>query len=109
MPGWPSRALSRIHRLVADGKVTFTEKAFGELRALPLGISTDDACHVLENLTAAECAGRLRSRETEEWLYVFTPRIAGIVLYVKVALRTDCVVISFHEERNDEGQAQGEG
>lgn|SRR5574341_481399 len=109
MPRWLSRAVSRIHRLVADGKVQVTEKAFDELRALPLGIGTDDAYHILEKLTAAECAGRLVSRETEEWLYVFKPRIAGIVLYVKVALRTDCVVMSFHEERDNEGEAQGEG
>ena len=57
----------------------------------------------------SECAGRLVSRETDEWLYVFKPRIAGIVLYVKVVLRADCVVISFHEERGNDDQDQGEG
>jgi len=109
MPGWLSRVLARIHRLAAEGKVQLTEKAFDELRALPLGISTEDAYRILENLTASECAGRLVSRETEEWLYVFKPRIAGIVLYVKVVLRTDCVVISFHEEGGDDDQDQGDG
>ena len=109
MPGWLSRVLGRIHRLAADGKVELTEKAFEELRALPLGISIEDAHHILENLTAGECAGRLVSREAEEWLYVFKPRIAEIVLYVKVVLRADCVVISFHEERGNDDQDQGEG
>lgn len=109
MPGWLSRALARVHRLAVEGKVQFTEKAFDELRALPLGISTEDAYHILENLTASECAGRLVSRETEEWLYVFKPRIGGIVLYVKVVLRADCVVISFHEERGNDDQDQSEG
>ncbi len=107
MPGWLSRVLARIHRLAAEGKVHLTEKAFEELRALPLGISIEDAHHILENLTAGECAGRLVSRETDEWLYVFKPRIAEIVLYVKVALRTDCVVISFHEELGDDDQGEG--
>jgi len=60
-------------------------------------------------LPPAKCAGRLVSRETDEWLYVFKPRIAGIVLYVKVVLRADCVVISFHEEGGDDDPNQGEG
>jgi hypothetical protein len=107
MPRWLPRALARIHRLAAEGKVQFAEKAFEELRALPLGISVEDAHHILENLTAGECAGRLVSREAEEWLYVFKPRIAEIVLYVKVVLRADCVVISFHEELDDDDQGEG--
>src|SRR6266540_6200619 len=109
MPRWLPRALARLHRRAAQGKVQFTEKALDELRALPLGISTEDAHHIVENLTAGECAGRLVSREAEEWLYVFKPRIAEIVLYVKVVLRADCVVISFHEEGGDDDQDQGEG
>ena len=107
MTGWLTRVLERIHRLAAEGKVQLTEKAFEELRALPLGISIEDAHHILENLTAGECAGRLVSRETDEWLYVFKPRIAEIVLYVKVVLRADCVVISFHEELDDDDQGEG--
>jgi len=107
MTGWLTRVLGRIHRLAAEGKVQLTEKAFEELRALPLGISIEDAHHILENLTAGECAGRLVSRETDEWLYVFKPRIAEIVLYVKVVLRADCVVISFHEELDDDDQGEG--
>lgn len=108
MPRWLPRVLARIHRLTAEGRVRFTEKAFEELRALPLGFSTEDAYHVLENLTASECAGRLVSRETGEWLYVFRPRIVETVLYVKVRLREDCVVISFHGEGDGDDQDQGE-
>lgn len=109
MRRWLPRVLARIHRLAAEGKAQLTEKAFEELRALPLGISSDDAYHVLQHLTASECAGRFVSHETEEWLYVFNPRIVGIVLYVKLALRADCVVISFHEEGGDDDQNQGDG
>lgn len=108
MPRWLSRVLARIHRLAADGKLQLTEKAFEELQALSLGMSIEDLRHILGNLTARECAGRLVSRETGEWLYVFKPRIAEIVLYVKVVLRAECVVISFHEEGGDDDQDQGE-
>ncbi len=108
MPRWLPRVLARIHRLAIVGKVQFTEKALEELRALPLGISVEDAHHILENLTANECAGRLVSREAEEWLYVFKPQIAGTVLYVKVVLRADCVVISFHEEGGDDDPDESE-
>ena len=37
-----------------------------------------------------------------EWAYVFKPLLAGTVLYVKLILRSDCAVISFH-------QGEGEG
>ena len=37
--------------------------------------------------------------------YVFKPQLAGMVLYVKLVLRSDCVVISFHE---DEGEGHEE-
>jgi len=72
-----------------------------------------DGCHACWRAFTGSrprgCARRLVSREAEEWLYVFKPRIAEIVLYVKVALRADCVVISFHEEGGDDDQDQGEG
>ena len=35
-------------------------------------------------------------------MYVFNPSVAGIVVYVKVVLRADCVVISFHEEEESD-------
>src|SRR5881394_2382843 len=109
MPPWLPRALARIHRLAALGRVQFTDKAFDELRALPLGIDTEDAYHILKGLTARECAGRLVSRETDEWLYIFKPGIAEVMLYIKIALRADCVVISFHEEGADDDPDKEEG
>jgi hypothetical protein len=33
-----------------------------------------------------------------EWLYVFKPELAGTVLYVKLIVRLDCIVVSFHED-----------
>ena len=46
--------------------------------------------------------GRGESEHTPEWLYVFKPRVASVVLYVKLIVRTDCVVISFHEDEEDD-------
>ncbi len=105
MPRWLPRALARIHRLAAAGKVQFTEKALRELEALDLGLNEHDGAEVVLGLTARECAGRVFSPETAEWLYVFKPLVAGTALYVKLVLRAHCVVISFHRgESGDENE-----
>ena len=99
MPVWRTRALRRIKDLADARKVRFTLKALRELAAL--GLDEDDACDLLANLTGEHCSGRQRSRETGEWMYVFTPAAGGAVLYIKVILRSDCVLISFHEDEGD--------
>ena len=33
--------------------------------------------------------------------YLFKPRLAGMVLYVKLIVRSNCVLISFHEDEGD--------
>ena len=105
MPRWLPRALARIHRLAAEGKGQFTEKALRELGALDLGLNEHDGAEVVLGLTARECAGRVCSPETAEWLYVFKPLVAGTALYVKLVLRAHCVVISFHSgESGDENE-----
>ena len=77
--------LARIRELAAQRKVRFTLKALRELAALDVGLDQEDACGVLMDLA-------------------FKPTAAGTVVYVKVVLRHDCVVISFHDE-GDEGDA----
>ena len=42
--------------------------------------------------------GRLISNPTGEPTYVFKPLTLFGLLYVKVVLRNDCVVVSFHDE-----------
>ena len=37
--------------------------------------------------------------------YPFKPQVAETILYVKVILRNDCVVISFHED--EDGSNEG--
>jgi hypothetical protein len=102
MPSWLPTVVRRIRRLAAAGKVRFTLKALRELAALEVGLDEEDACAVLAGLKASDSAGRLRSEATGEWLYVFMPKVAGDTLYVKVLVRTDCLVISFHEQVDDE-------
>jgi len=45
---------------------------------------------------------RLRSSITNEWLYVFKPTVAAMVLYLKVAIRQDCIVVSLHEDEEEQ-------
>src|SRR5687768_14030944 len=103
MPRWLRPVLLRIRELAAERKVRLTLKARRELAGLEPGLDDEDACEVLARLRSQDSAGRLLSAVTGEWMYRFKPQFTGMVLYVKVILRTDCIVISFHE---DEGDAQ---
>jgi hypothetical protein len=40
----------------------------------------------------------LKSRKTGEWMYIFKAALDDKPLYVKILLRADCIVISFHED-----------
>jgi hypothetical protein len=97
---WVASVLRQIHGLAARRKVQFTLKAFQELGRLGIGLDEDDACDVLANLTPTDLVDRLVSEKTGEWMYVFKPSVGGIVVYVKVVLRVDCVIMSFHEEED---------
>jgi hypothetical protein len=99
-PRWLPGVLSQIRRCVEDGRVRFTHKALRELSAL--GFHPDDALDVLRALAPEELVSRLASEVTNEWMYVFKPTIGDAVIYVKVILRDGCVVVSFHEDDDDE-------
>jgi hypothetical protein len=105
MPRWLRTVVTRTRDLGLARKVLFTLKARRELASLQFGLDEQDASDVLANLAAEDSAGRLKSPATGEWAYVFKPVLAGTVLYVKLILRNDCVVISFHE---DEGEGHEE-
>jgi hypothetical protein len=102
MPRWLPRLLTRIRARAAARRVRFTSKARHELAALDFGMDEEDACDVLTRLTVEDSAGRLESVTTGEWLYLFKPSLAGTILYVKVILRNDCIVVSFHEDEGDD-------
>jgi hypothetical protein len=105
MPRWLPRLLRRIHELAGRGRVRLTLKAARELAGLGAGLEVQDACDVLAALSAADFAERFESEHTGEWMYVFKPSVAGTLVYLKLILRADCVVVSFHD---DEGEADEE-
>jgi len=100
MPRWLSKVLTRIRALAAVHNVRFTLKALRELAGLGLGLDEEDACEVLSELTAEDSAGRVASAATGEWMYLFKPQVSETTLYVKVILRNNCVVVSFHEDED---------
>lgn len=106
MARWLPRILTRGRTLASARKVVFTLKARRELAALGSGLDEDDACDVLAQVTAADCAGRIESAVTGEWMFMFKVSLAQTLLYVKVILRSDCIVLSFHEDEGagDEDQ-----
>jgi len=105
VPRWLPRLVRQIHDLAGRGQVRFTLKALRELAALGAGLDVQDACDVLVALTVDDFAKRLESELTGEWMYIFKPAVAGTVVYLKLVVRTACVVVSFHE---DEGEADEE-
>lgn len=102
MPRWFPVTLRRIRLLAAQRNVRFTLKAQLELAMLGWGFDAEDACQMLASLTSRNFAGRLVSKITGEWMYVFKPSVSGAVLYIKLVLRNDCLVVSFHEDTGEE-------
>jgi len=103
VPPWLSRVLTRIRAFAAAGGVDFTDKASWE--AQQVGLSRDDVVRILGALTTRDGPTRLWSGILNERLYSFRPTLPGLRLYIKVAVRTSCVVISCHE---DEAEADEE-
>lgn len=102
MPRWLPHILGRIRELAAVRRVFITNKARREIEQLDLGLDREDVCDLLAALDEDDFSTRVASELTGEWLYVFKPDAAGLMLYVKVIVRASCVVVSFHE---DEGES----
>ena len=96
MRRWLFRVLKRIHQSAATGHVRLTYKA--EAEALLLGFSPEDVSEIMAGLEEEDCTGRLASATTGEWMYVFKADVGGLIIYVNVLLRENCVVVSFHED-----------
>jgi hypothetical protein len=104
MPRWLTTVLARIRKLAAEEKVRVTLKAMRELAAL--GLDVDDAVEIIAGLRDTDSAGRKVSEGTGEWLYVFKPNVGGMTAYLKLVLRTDCIVISLHDDQEDDHDEQ---
>ena len=101
MPRWLPRLLTRIRQLARRGQIRFTLKATRELAMLASGLDAQDAAEILAALAPDEFGERFRTRSTGEWMYVFRPVVAGTVVYLKLILRRECIVVSFHEDEGD--------
>lgn len=105
MPRWLPKVLKRIHELAAAGAVRLTYKA--EREALLLDLSPEDVRDVIAGLGARDSDGRVASEATGEWMYVFKPDVGGDTVYVKLVVREDCVVVSFHEDERGGHEEDG--
>lgn len=102
MPRWLSQVLSKIRELAAARSVRITDKARREIERLDLGLDREDVCDLLAQLGVGDFSERVAFDQTGEWLFVFKPVLAGATLYVKLIVRADCIVVSFHEDEPDE-------
>jgi hypothetical protein len=108
VPAWLTRVVARVRELATLRKVVFTQKAARELELIDLPIDQEDALEVLGHLSAEDFSARFMSDLSDEWMYVFKPRVGGLLLYVKVILRHECRVISLHEARGDDDEESEE-
>ena len=108
MANWKESAVAAIRSLATEYRIIITEKAFQELRDLRSWhldqpdipeLDEEDVRDLLMALQPKHLVQRVASVHTGEPLYVFKPEFADTVVYLKVAVRDDCVVISLHEDR----------
>lgn len=107
MSRWLFGVLARVRSLAAERRVSFTGKSLRGISELELGLDAEDVCEFLSSLSPRDSAGRIRSTSTSEWLYVFRSSILENRVYVKLILRDDCVIVSFHldeEKQNEKGE-----
>ena len=92
---------------MAERRVRWTEKARRELLLFLPELSYRDAEEFISGLEREDFHRKLRSEGPGDVLWVFTPEVHGEELGVKLVLRNDCVVVSFHRD-DDEGDDHDE-
>jgi hypothetical protein len=107
MPRWLLRALTRIRTLAAAERVVFTLKARRELATLAFRLEETDARDILARLATEDSVGRVESVSTGEWMYLFKPSFGGTTLYLKVIVRSRCILVSFHEDEGGGHEEDG--
>ena len=100
MPNWRGPVVQRVRQAVVDGRVRLTHKALVEVALL--GLDRMDVLEILLGLVESDASSRFRSERGTGWMYVFHPVVGGETLYVKLKLKHGCVVISFHEDEEDQ-------
>ncbi len=67
-----------------------------------MGLDETDVIRILQGLTLSDFKEKKKSKITKEWLYVFVFSIESCPIYMKLILRTHCLILSFHEDEPDE-------
>src|SRR5690242_16470901 len=65
-------------------------------------VDETDVCHLLLDLKISDFKERKHSNITDEWLYIFLISVEDCQIYLKLILRNNCLIISFHEDRPNE-------
>lgn len=99
MSSWKTRVIEALRRHVRGGTVRWTTKAVREFTALSL--TEPAAFEIVESLTVKNVVGRITSETSGEELHVFKTLLDELSLYIKIAFRAECVVISFHEDNGE--------
>jgi hypothetical protein len=102
MARWLTKVLRRIQEHALQRRLRLTAKAAREIAALGLG--PEDVRDVLMGLNSADSTGRKLSDVTGEWMYVFKRLGGGDAIYIKLILRNESVVVSFHEDEENENE-----
>jgi Asp-tRNA(Asn)/Glu-tRNA(Gln) amidotransferase B subunit len=95
----PIEILQLIQSFAKDGKVSFTYKAVREIAMLEIGLDETDVCEILKDIETSDFFEKIKSKTTDEWMYVFKVTVAVTLVYLKLILRDNCIVISCHEDR----------
>lgn len=104
MPRWLNRLVRRVRAMAAAGAVRFTTKAKDEIATLGAPFDRDTCLMVLMGLKPDDLRQRLWSAPSAEWLFVFRVWVHGVPIYVKLAVRQYCYVISFHPDEGDHAE-----
>ena len=98
MVSLPKEILLLIQSLAKEGKVSFTYKAVREIAMLEIGLDETDVCEILKEIKATDSFEKIKSKISDEWMYVFKVSVATTLVYLKLILRDNCIVISCHED-----------
>jgi tetrahydromethanopterin S-methyltransferase subunit G len=99
MARWLTKVLKRVRELALQRRLRLTAKASREVAAL--GLDPEDVRDVLMRLEWIDSTGRKLSHVTGEWMYIFKRHAGRDRLYIKLILRSESVVVSFHQDEED--------
>jgi hypothetical protein len=108
VPRWLGDVLRAIHGHARTSSVRLTYKALLEMAELDPSATPEDALDLLVGLNRSGFRYRVRSAKTGDWLYVFRTAWCGERIYLKLLLRADCTIVSFHPEDSDHELEEGE-